>query len=369
MNKVAQNDISTEVISLPEIAVLKNGFVLDPNLDMWKVPDTSQIGYFNFGPLKYYCSDELLLSLKKVLVWYLSDKSVSHTSNMFRRFKELLEFIAKGRTPISSISHIDIANYKGSLPKKRLWYVGSMSGFLQKWHELGYPGVGSDVYALLEQSRHKGNEKGVAVLTMDPEKGPFTEIELQTIHQAVNGAFAKGDIGSREFSLVWLFMATGTRPVQIVDRETRSRMMSGIRGKNTKAELLVRKALFARGFRYRLHDSRLPGKPDIIFPRLRAVVLIHGCFWHGHGCHLFRQPASNVEFWQNKIARNIEVDRRNQDGLTGLGWRVLTVWECVFRGRERRPTDEVIDRIAKWLSEGTDSIELVPQSFQERTES
>jgi len=135
----------------------------------------------------------------------------------------------------------------------------------------------------------------------------------------------------------------------VVDPATRSRMMSGIRGKNTKPELMIRKALHARGFRYRLHCD-LPGKPDICLPRYRAVIFVHGCFWHGHGCHLFKWPKTRPEFWRAKLGRNCEVDRVAEDRLGSLGWRVAIVWECALKGNERMPVDHVIDCMALWLT-------------------
>ena len=102
----------------------------------------------------------------------------------------------------------------------------------------------------------------------------------------------------------------------IVDPETRSRMMSGIKGKNTRPELALRRALHARGFRYRLHDKRLPGKPDLILPRFRAAIFVHGCFWHRHeGCKYATTPATRPEFWQAKFRENAERDQRNFDAL------------------------------------------------------
>lgn len=125
--------------------------------------------------------------------------------------------------------------------------------------------------------------------------------------------------------------------------------MSGIRGKNTKPELMIRKALHARGFRYRLHCD-LPGKPDICLPKHRAVIFVHGCFWHGHGCHLFKWPKTREEFWRAKIERNREVDARAMDALLQAGWRVATVWECALKGREAtRSFDEVTDLLAHWI--------------------
>ncbi|RYZ12573.1 MAG: DNA mismatch endonuclease Vsr [Alphaproteobacteria bacterium] len=138
----------------------------------------------------------------------------------------------------------------------------------------------------------------------------------------------------------------------IVDPATRSRMMSGIRGKNTKPELLIRKALHKRGFRYRLHCKDLPGKPDLCFPKYKAAIFIHGCFWHGHECHLFKWPSTRPEFWRAKIARNREVDIKAVAQLREAGWRVGFVWECALKGRTRMSLDEVTACCADWLEAG-----------------
>lgn len=137
----------------------------------------------------------------------------------------------------------------------------------------------------------------------------------------------------------------------VVDPATRSRMMSGIRGKNTKPELLIRKALHARGFRYRLHCD-LPGKPDICLPKHRAVIFVHGCFWHGHDCHLFKWPSTRPEFWRAKIERNRAVDAAAEAALGEGGWRVAVVWECALKGRARRPLDQVADKLDLWIRSG-----------------
>lgn len=114
----------------------------------------------------------------------------------------------------------------------------------------------------------------------------------------------------------------------VVDRATRSRMMSGIKGKDTKPELIVRRYLHRAGLRYRLH-AKLPGKPDLVFPKYRVVVFVHGCFWHRHeGCQHATTPANNAAFWQSKFQGNVRRDRRVQAELSELGWRVLIVWSC-----------------------------------------
>lgn len=128
--------------------------------------------------------------------------------------------------------------------------------------------------------------------------------------------------------------------------------MSGIRAKNTKPELLVRRGLHAQGFRFRLHARDVPGKPDLVLRRYDAAILIHGCFWHGHHCHLFKMPSTRPEFWKAKINRNIARDREVRRALEKAGWRALTVWECALKGRTRLRLDIVISQISRWLKGG-----------------
>ena len=135
--------------------------------------------------------------------------------------------------------------------------------------------------------------------------------------------------------------------------------MSGIKGKDTKPEILIRKALFAKGFRYRLHDKKLPGKPDLVFPKFRSVIQIHGCFWHGHDCHLFKWPASNESFWQQKILRNKEVDQRSEKELIEQGWRVLIIWECSLKGKEKLDFPLLINMVTEWLECGATQASIV----------
>lgn len=120
--------------------------------------------------------------------------------------------------------------------------------------------------------------------------------------------------------------------VDVVTPQVRSRMMSGIRGKNTKPEMLVRRFLHGLGLRYRLHDRTLPGAPDLVFPRHGAVIFVHGCYWHRHeGCKYATTPASNVEFWETKFAENVRRDRAAVMALKKAGWRVFILWECGLR--------------------------------------
>jgi DNA mismatch endonuclease (patch repair protein) len=125
-------------------------------------------------------------------------------------------------------------------------------------------------------------------------------------------------------------------------------MMSGIRGKDTKPELLIRKGLYHRGFRYRLHDKQLAGKPDIVLRKYRAIVFIHGCFWHRHGCRLFKWPKTRTEFWRKKLDDNFQNDQKVINSLKKSGWRLCIVWECALKGADK-DIDTVVSSIAEWL--------------------
>jgi len=144
----------------------------------------------------------------------------------------------------------------------------------------------------------------------------------------------------------------------IVSPEKRSSMMSGIRGKDTGLEMLLRRGLHRAGFRFRLHAKALPGRPDIVLPRYGAVVQVNGCFWHGHDCSLFRMPATNREQWGEKIARNRVRDEVNRKLLADADWRVLEVWECAVRGPGRMESDDMIERVCEWLESDSKVAEL-----------
>ena len=140
--------------------------------------------------------------------------------------------------------------------------------------------------------------------------------------------------------------------VDVLTPEQRRLNMSRIRGKDTQPELLLRRGLHALGCRFRLHRQDLPGRPDLVFPPRRAVIFVHGCFWHGHGCPLCKMPATRPEFWRAKIGGNRHRDEAAADRLQTMGWRVLVVWECAFRGRARLPQGSVVARCAAILRDG-----------------
>ena len=141
-------------------------------------------------------------------------------------------------------------------------------------------------------------------------------------------------------------------------KATRSKNMAAVRNKDTKSELLVRKALHRLGFRYRLHDRKLPGKPDLVLPKYNAVIFVHGCFWHQHDCHLFKRPSTREEFWREKIEGNRTRDIESIKQLQLMGWRVLTIWECSLKGKSRLPIDDLLSIVSNWIVEGSDEQEV-----------
>ena len=140
--------------------------------------------------------------------------------------------------------------------------------------------------------------------------------------------------------------------------------MAGIRGGDTRPEMLIRRGLFRMGFRHRLgktyryQGKLLPGRPDLVYPRYRAVIEVNGCFWHRHNCHLFKWPDTRREFWRQKLSENAARDARNREKLERMGWRVLTIWECALKGRSSRDYAEVINTAANWLQFDTASAEI-----------
>lgn len=144
----------------------------------------------------------------------------------------------------------------------------------------------------------------------------------------------------------------------IVDPKTRSKMMSGIKGKDTKPELQIRSALHRHGFRFRLHYNKLPGKPDIALPKHRALILVHGCFWHGHDCHLFKWPRTNQEFWRKKIEDNMLRDRKRLAEYSSAGWRSLIIWECALKGTLRISLTSLVSHIENWINRGENISEI-----------
>lgn len=123
-----------------------------------------------------------------------------------------------------------------------------------------------------------------------------------------------------------------------ISKDKRSKIMSAIHSKNTSPEIIVRKYLWRMGFRYRLNYKRLPGHPDIVLRKYRTCIFVNGCFWHGHNCEEFRAPHSNISYWEEKINKNKERDKKEQKELASMGWHVIVVWECQLKKEKREKT-------------------------------
>ena len=146
----------------------------------------------------------------------------------------------------------------------------------------------------------------------------------------------------------------------VMTSEQRSRCMAAIKGKDTKPEMIVRKYLFSRGLRFRVQVKKLPGTPDIVLPKYKTAIFVNGCFWHGHEeCKYFRLPKSNIEFWKEKIERNIERDRESMQALLDLGWKVIRVWECELRNKAN--CEETLNKIYNSIT----SVDRSGYSFEE----
>lgn len=124
--------------------------------------------------------------------------------------------------------------------------------------------------------------------------------------------------------------------MDILDKNRRSQLMAKVKQRNTEPEIIVRHFLFSHGFRYRINVKVLPGSPDIVLPKYKVVIFVHGCFWHGHSCRAGRLPSSNLDYWKTKIEANIERDNRKISDLKALGWKVITIWQCEIKTLKKR---------------------------------
>lgn len=144
----------------------------------------------------------------------------------------------------------------------------------------------------------------------------------------------------------------------IVSKEIRAQMMSGIRGKDTRPEIQFRSALHRKGFRFRVHCRWLPGCPDVCLPKHKVVAFVNGCFWHGHDCKLFRSPKTNTDFWRTKIEGNRRRDLASLEALNLSDWRVAVIWECALKGTGKIGVDEVVSQFTEWLHSAGSLIEF-----------
>jgi len=217
--EIAHSDSSDFVAAhpLPAKCKCRQGCEFSPRDAVWKLQDLTGRTTFDFEFFSGILSPELLHSFKLTLIFYAGRASYSLTANCFGQAKTFFAAIRSSPTrtgSINAIRAVDVTNYRGSLSEEHEWYLGALRGFFLKWSDLGYPGIDPEAYKKLRHLRLKGNIKGEAVSTMDPESGPFTEIELHGIRDRISDSFSKGEMSVREFALVWLFMALGARPIQ-----------------------------------------------------------------------------------------------------------------------------------------------------------
>lgn len=215
MNKLAELSAPLVVVpELPALARTQSGVEFDPRVDRWAYRDSAYNTSLDFTSLSGVTSS-FVESAKLTLLWYAENMSQPHLVNMFMRLAHFLRSIDAGRaSPLSEITSTELLNYKASLPQATSWYLGSLSGLLQKWHDLGYPGVSEDAVRLLKQLRIQGNRKGEAVLTHDPIDGPFSDIELESLQVALNTAYEQEKLGTESYLLAYLYMLLGQRSVQ-----------------------------------------------------------------------------------------------------------------------------------------------------------
>lgn len=199
--------------ALPSVVRTRNGAVFDPRLDVWAYRDSTSNISIDFLSLR--ADAALILSAKSTLVWYAENKSPDHVKNIWNYFTRFINHCTSNTGAfVSQINPELILNFRSGLRERDSYFIGTLSGFFKKWHSLNLPGVTDETVALLKQLRIKGNQKGEAVLTMDPENGPYTDIEFESIHSALDDSYDAGRTGLGDYVLAWLVMALGQRPIQ-----------------------------------------------------------------------------------------------------------------------------------------------------------
>lgn len=217
-------------------AKTKNDVLFYPNEDIWDITDANLKILINFTQLPLCKTTKF--ELKKTLKWYLENHSPSHSYNMYKFLKNLLNFLFElTDSPIKIITDIDLINYRAHLGKICEWQIGSLRGFLKKSHEMGYSYVSKSAYGYLNEVRTKSYPKGLAVLRMDTRKGPFSDLELEAIQVAINNAYAEKKLSSQNYLLVWLFMVYGSRPIQFVQLKVKD--IISIVKKNNIQEMII----------------------------------------------------------------------------------------------------------------------------------
>lgn len=253
---------------LPAVARTRSGVEFDPRADKWAYRDATETVNLNFA--RWLVNDSFVASAKRALLWYAEHMSPAHLMNMHERLGHCLKTVCVGRdSPLAEITSIDLINYRATLTDTTSWYLGSLSGLLQKWHGLGYSGVTADAVALLKQLRTKGNSKGEAVLTHDPVHGPFTDIELESLQSALAKAYAEGEVDREGYLLAYLFMLLGQRPVQYVALKVRDVGVARAKDGTPVYTLKIPRA------KQRNQLSRAEFKDRVLIPQIGELLVQH----------------------------------------------------------------------------------------------
>lgn len=207
--------LATAIPLEPTSVRTRGGILFDPNDERWTIREAQGIARIDFSRLRGAATPKFVSGFRSTLVWYAENRSLRHLENMFNRSEHLFKYLGEAREgSVEEITGTDLLNYHAMLDSDKRWYLGSLAGLLKKWYVLGHQGVAGSAIAALRELRLKGNQKGVAVSTMDPHDGPFTDIELESIQVALNRAYAAGALSTDDYLLSWLFMLLGQRPAQ-----------------------------------------------------------------------------------------------------------------------------------------------------------
>lgn len=235
----------------------KNGVKFDPNQDLWDINDTNRRIKIYFKKLNL--DNKNLYSCKNVFRWYLENHSSRHSENMYKYLKILCNYISDNlKTKISKITNINLINFREHLGKERDWYLGSLSGFLKKWYEMGDSCLTKEAYDYLREIKIKGNPKGEAVATMDPVLGPFTDIELELIQTSINNSYAKNEIKTDDYILIWLFMIYGSRPIQFAQMKIKDVILAKLNDGSYEVFLNIPRAKNRKGARSEFKKRIVP---------------------------------------------------------------------------------------------------------------
>ena len=283
---------------LPETARTRSGVEFDPRVDRWSYRDSScnvSLNFTKFPPV----AESFMLASKLTLLWYAENMSQSHLMNLYGRFEHFLKTVtANCDEPLKEITSRELINFRATLGKRDSWYLGSLSGLLKKWHELGYPGMTDDAITLLNQLRIQNNIKGEAVLTMDPENGPFTDIEVQAIHAALDKAMTDGEISREYYLLVYLYMLLGQRSIQYAALKVCDITVSRSKDGTPVYTLRIPRA------KQRHQLSRSEFKDRVLIPKIGELLIQHAHHIRSEYADRLVEPSETPLFPAKQILGN-----------------------------------------------------------------